>query len=117
MIVDEFANQCQYYLNMSAVATPNIDRPATPDPVADPVTYVQWAGDLYDYAQAWDNVAKGVRNQAREERARGASQAPPVGGSPGRRKFPLPGKYEGKIGDTAMTFMTQCQNYLTTEGR
>ena len=118
-ITQEFTNQCAYFLNMLGESLPNTPLPAAPAPedLADPMTRVNYIYSLQDYAQDFDNAAKAARGRTRENGASRRGTAPPPEDSRSRRKFPLPGKYKGGVGDAAITFITQCQNYLKTEGR
>jgi len=97
---------------------PNIPAPAPPDDYTEDGPRVQYVADLLAQATKWDNAVKRVRRRLQDKLARGTSVPPPSGGGSGsRRKFPTPGKYKGGIGDPAITFISQCQNYLQTEGR
>jgi hypothetical protein len=113
----EFTTQCAYFLNMMNVANPEVELPV-PGDLEDPAMRVTYVGELFEYATRFDNEAKSVRGRILAgERASAPPVSAPPAQTPARRKFPLPGKFEGGIGDAAVTFLTQCQNYLRAEGR
>jgi len=116
--VRTYVNNCDFLLSALNAATPQGARPNTPDPAtATDVDWVQYSADTENHGNEWTTAVLRARQRVIDDRAQIRAipaAAPP---QPQRRKFPVPGKYEGKVGDTAVTFMTQCQNYLRTEGR
>ena len=81
-------------------------RPDGGDPLAD---WLNYGHDVTTLVNRWQTLVNDI-----EREVRGRIAAAPAG--PSRRKFPLPGKYNGKIGDPAATFLIQCENYFITEG-
>jgi len=118
-IVD-YVNNCEFLLTNMGGTTPTTARPQTPDnQLATQAEWVQWAGDMHNHGEEWTIAVLQTRAEVAAARRTAAigGAAPAAPAAPQRRKFPIPGKYEGKVGDSAITFLTQCGNYITTEGR
>jgi len=120
-IVD-YVNNCEFLVNNMGGTPPVDPRPQTPDnTTATAPDWVQWSGDLHNHGEEWTIAVLQTRADvaaARRAAATGGAAPPPAAPAPPqRRKFPTPGKFEGKVGDSAITFLTQCGNYITTEGR
>ena len=114
--VNEFSNQCNFFISMLGENAPTFTRPPTPDDLQEPGIAMTWISDLYGWASRFERRAKAVRTQAERAASTRAGTAPPASGLGPRRKFPLPGKFEGIVGNQAITFLTQCNNYFATEG-
>jgi hypothetical protein len=91
--------------------------PHRPDDRNSPLA--EWLTHLHNMttlAHRWDTVITAVREEAVRAKTASRRSATPAASSSSRRKFPLPGKYNGSLGDAATTFLVQCQNYFITEG-
>jgi len=118
----EHARNCAFYVRMAGENPPQTPAPAEPADNTDVGARNTWVGDLYAWANEYDEEARRVRAVLAAAAAAGtaagsvrAATAAPTAPPP-RRKFPLPGRYEGTVGDPAITFLTQCNNYFATEG-
>ena len=90
------------------------DIPAKPTRDDGMANWLNYGHDLMLLAHRWETTIQEVEGNVRRQIAAPAAAAAPGGSS--RRKFPLPGKYNGKVGDPAATFLIQCKNYFVTEG-
>ena len=113
-IAKEFVNSCAFVLNSFGERLPDIGEVEPPQDLENEAQRAQYIGDLYQHAAQWERISKNLTQRVTTELARASSIPPPA--TQNRRKFPQPGKYEGGLGDPAITFITQCQNYLATEG-
>ena len=113
-IAKEFVNSCTFVLNSFGERLPDIGEVEPPQDLENEAQRAQYIGDLYQHAAQWERISKNLTQRVTTELARASSIPPPA--TQNRRKFPQPGKYEGGLGDPAITFITQCQNYLATEG-
>jgi len=116
-----YVNNCEFLITNLGGTPPAGVRPQTPDAqAATAVDWVQWSGELHDHGEEWTMAVMETRAELAAARRGGGGAVPPQAApapAAARRKFPTPGKYEGKVGDSAITFLTQCQNYITTEGQ
>ena len=113
--VEEYIGHSSFFLTMlqedRRIITDNF--PARPMRDDDMATWLNFGHDVTLLANRWETLINEVEGNIRRQIA--APAAVPAAG-PSRRKFPLPGKYNGKVGDPAATFLTQCENYFATEG-
>ena len=115
--VEEYIAHCSFFLTMLGEDGRIItdDPPQRPDAGDTLANWLNYGHDVTTLANRWQTLVNDVEREIRGRIvAAPAAAAAPAG--PSRRKFPLPGKYSGKIGDPAATFLIQCKNYFITEG-
>ena len=112
--VEEYIGHSSFFLTMlqedGRIITDNV--PARPTRDDEMANWLNYGHDLMILVNRWQTMVNEVEGDIRR-RIAAPGQAP---AGPSRRKFPLPGKYNGKIGDPAATFLIQCENYFVTEG-